>query len=208
MVGNLGALGGCAGGVTYAYNVWTNRTCASTDRQASSLMNDFVNPSGHDWHLKDGAAAIDKASPSDAPATDRDGKGRRGVADAGAYEWGVADPAPPAQPGGTDQPASVQLIRRVRLKHKTICHRRRPGCKVTTARLKVAAERHGRIVVRIRRAAGKRKLVRTLRVPLRKRARIIKINGRSLRPGRYRVTATVVSSGLRDRSRVLLLKVR
>jgi hypothetical protein len=208
MVGNLGAVGGCAGGVTYAYNVWTSRTCSSTDRAASGLMNDFVNPSGHDWHLKDNAAAIDKANPNDAPATDRDGKGRRGAPDAGAHEWGVADPAAPAPPGGSDQPAGAQLIRRVQLQHKTICHTRRPGCRVTTARLKVAAERHGKIVVRIRRAAGKRKLVRIIRTPLRKRAKVIKIHGSSLRPGHYRVTATVISRGVRDRSRVLLLTVR
>ena len=101
------------------------------------------------------------------------------------------------------------LLRRAQLNRKTICHRRTPTCKVTTAKLKVAAERKGRIIVRIRRAGGKQKLVRTLRVPLRKRARIVEIDGRRLRPGHYRVTATVVSrGGLRDRSRVLLLTVR
>ena len=207
-VGNLGASGTCASGVTYVNNVWQSRTCSASDRQASGLMNDFVNPAGHDWHLKDGAAAIDKASPTEYPATDRDGKGRRGAPDAGAHEWGIPDAAP-APPGtGGQTPARARLLRRVQLNRKTICHRRTRKCKVTVARLKVAAERKGRIVVKIRRAGGKRKLVRTLRVPLRKRARIIKIDGRKLRPGRYRVTATVISRGVRDRSRVLLLTVR
>jgi hypothetical protein len=211
MVGNLGAVGGCASGVTYAHNVWTSRTCSPTDRQASGLMNDFVNPDGHDWHLKAGAAAIDKASPTEYPPTDRDGKGRRGAPDAGAHEWGVADPAAPAPPGGETGESGgggKALLRRARLTRKTICHRRTPTCRVTYAKLKVRAAAGGRVVVRIRRAGGKRKLVRTLRAPLRKRARVFRLDGRKLAPGRYRVTATVVSGGRRDRSRVLLLTVR
>jgi hypothetical protein len=209
-VGNLGAIGSCASGVTYVNNVWRTRTCSSSDRQASGLMGDFVNPNGHDWHLKDGAAAIDKASPTEYPPTDRDGKGRRGAPDAGAHEWGVADPAAPGPTGGETGGGvgANALLRRARLTRRTICHRRTATCKVTFAKLKVRAARGGKVVVRIRRAGGKRKLVRTLRAPLRKRARVFRIDGRTLRPGRYRVTATVISRGKRDRSRVLLLTVR
>ena len=37
---------------------------------------------------------------------------------------------------------------------------------------------------------------------------MFRLDGRTLKPGHYRVVVTVLSRGLRDRSRVLLLTVR
>jgi hypothetical protein len=203
-VGNLGAAGSCNDGVTYAYNVWTSHRCSGTDVQNAGVMSQFVNPAAHDWHLKAGASAIDKASPSDHPATDREGKTRSGAPDAGAYEYGTGGSPPPVT--GTPG-AGNKLITRVGLNRNTICHRRTPSCRVTTAWLKVRAATAGRIVVHVRRARSRR-LAKTLRSPLRKQARTVKLDGRRLRPGPYRITVTVINGGARDRSRVLKLNVR
>ncbi len=65
MVGNIGVAASCKSGVTYAYNVWTNRACSSTDLHAPNAKQFFVNPGAHDWRLTSGSPAIDKASPTD-----------------------------------------------------------------------------------------------------------------------------------------------
>ena len=70
--------------MTYSYNVWTQRTCGSTDRQASNASSFFHNPGAHDWRLKAGSPAIDRGNPTDYPATDRAGTTRNGLPDAGA----------------------------------------------------------------------------------------------------------------------------
>lgn len=46
----------------------------------------FVSSSGHDFHLRAGSAAIGKADPAYAPATDKAGKPRKSTPDLGAFE--------------------------------------------------------------------------------------------------------------------------
>jgi hypothetical protein len=200
-VGNLGSSGVCADGVRYVNNVWSSDTCSSSDRQAPGLWNDFAAPRAHDWHLKPGASAIDKASPTDHPSTDRDGKPRSGRPDAGAYEYG---PWPNGKPGGG---ASARLIRRVSLSRKRICHRRTASCRKTKAKLRVRATTYGRIIVQIRRAKGHHKLVRRIRTPLRGMRRTVGIDGRKLARRRYRISVIVESGASRQKSRSIALRV-
>ena len=104
-VGNLGRAGSCASGVTYAYNVWSDNSCSSTDVRDANVSSQWMNPNGHDWRLRSGARAIDSASPTEYPATDRTGAGRNGRADAGAYEYnGTAGPTPTPTPTPTPGP--------------------------------------------------------------------------------------------------------
>ena len=107
MVGNIGIAATCKGGVTYSYNVWTQRTCGSTDRQASNVKSFFQDPAAHDWRLKAGSPAIDRGNPSDFPATDRAGATRNGLPDAGAYEYAGGTPTTPPPSSGDTKPPSV-----------------------------------------------------------------------------------------------------
>jgi hypothetical protein len=102
MVGNLGAMTGSCSKMAYSRNVWTATTCGATDKRNASAVSQFVNPAGHDFHLKAGAAAIDAGDKADYPGSDRDGYGRPvGAApDAGAYEYG-AKPSTPSGGGAT-----------------------------------------------------------------------------------------------------------
>jgi hypothetical protein len=83
-VGNRYA-GPCSGAVDLAYNVWEDGKCGRTDRRAQS---GFRAPGRFDFHLKPGAAAINRGHPLSFPGTDIDGqrrpRGRR--PDAGADE--------------------------------------------------------------------------------------------------------------------------
>ena len=89
VIANVGiSFDGPCGDVTTAYNVWSEDAgCSPTDRQAPT---GYVNQSGFDFHLRPGAAAIDRGDPTSYPATDIDGQARpRGSApDAGADETG------------------------------------------------------------------------------------------------------------------------
>jgi hypothetical protein len=71
--------------VQVAYNIWADGGCGRTNRQAAS---NFRAPERFDFHLKPGAAAINRGHPSNFPRTDIDGqrrpRGRR--PDAGADE--------------------------------------------------------------------------------------------------------------------------
>jgi hypothetical protein len=105
---------------TFAYNV-TNSTCsgAANNVTNASVASQFVNSSAanagtFDLHLKSGAAAIDKGSPSDYPSTDFDGKSRPagGAPDAGASEYGAGGgpvvtptPTPTVTPTPTSTPS-------------------------------------------------------------------------------------------------------
>ena len=104
MVGNIGIAASCKGGVAYSYNVWTSRTCSSTDLQASNVKSFFANPGAHDWRLTSGSPAINRASPTDYTTTDRVGATRNGVADAGAYEFAGGTPNPTPTPTPTPNP--------------------------------------------------------------------------------------------------------
>ena len=73
LVGNVGAVASCKGGVSYSYNVFTNAKCSTTDKQVGMALTQFVNPAGHDWRPTFGAAAIDAGNPNDYPPTDRGG---------------------------------------------------------------------------------------------------------------------------------------
>ncbi len=110
MVGNIGLASTCKSGVAYSYNVWTQRTCGSTDRQASNVKSFFQNPAAHDWRLKAGSPAIDRGNPNDYPATDRAGNARNGLPDAGAYEYGggASTPTPTPTPDPDDEDDDTQ----------------------------------------------------------------------------------------------------
>jgi chitodextrinase len=96
--GNLGGIA-CVKAFSYRYNV--GQTCGGTgDLTVAPAVNDgahpnqapfYVNAPAGDFHLKPGAAAIDKGDPGSYPATDKDGKARPvgSRADAGAYEYGA-----------------------------------------------------------------------------------------------------------------------
>ena len=115
LTGNVGAVASCKSGVVYSYNVFTRAKCAGTDQQVAGALSQFVNPAGHDWHLRAGAAAIDAGNPGDFPATDRDGRARAGLPDAGAHEWGGGTPPPPdtqapGAPGGLAASGGVEQV--------------------------------------------------------------------------------------------------
>ncbi len=98
---NIGPDSPCNSGLTFSHNIWADGTCSPTDKKVAGVMSQFLDPAGHDWHLKAGAAAIGFADPADAPTLDRDGYARVGAADAGAHEYGAAPPVPPCDcPGG------------------------------------------------------------------------------------------------------------
>jgi hypothetical protein len=223
IVGNIGPIGSCKGGVTYHSNVWRARTCGAGDLVAPGLMQDFVDPAAHDWHLKSGADAIGRADPADAPATDRDGFARDNAPDAGAHEYGAGPPAgPPGDgPGPSPGPSgdgdglppgvgqgSAPAIKRVRLLHARICRVPKRRCPskavllVTTSAKKVTA--------RIRRTSGP-SAGRVRRVHARThsgRARI-KLAARRLRRGRYHVTVVVKgAAGAVSRPASVTLRVR
>ena len=85
-IGNIGRVAYCGQpGIRYAYNVWSNQKCGTTDKLAPA---GYVNAGGFDLHLAAGSAAIDAGDPSTYPSTDFDGDSRpRGAApDAGADE--------------------------------------------------------------------------------------------------------------------------
>jgi hypothetical protein len=75
----------CVDGIVYAYNVWSGRRCARSDRRAA---NGFVDAARLNLHLKARAAAVNHGDPSSFPRRDIDGQRRpQGKAvDAGADE--------------------------------------------------------------------------------------------------------------------------
>jgi hypothetical protein len=94
--GNLGAID-CVPAFTYSYNV--GETCggkgevsvknATNDAQNRNRAPFYVNAPANDFHLRAGAAAIDRGNPKAHPPTDKSRK-RRPVGrapDAGAYEF-------------------------------------------------------------------------------------------------------------------------
>jgi hypothetical protein len=91
--GNLGKLNVCPkGAVTFEFNIWSDRTCGSSDRMSSSLFSsaNFTNIAAHDWTYKAGAVQIDKGNPTSYPSSDMARKARPIGAgpDAGPYEYG------------------------------------------------------------------------------------------------------------------------
>jgi hypothetical protein len=89
VVGNVGprTAWACESRVTFRYNVWDGVTCGSTDLNAPMS---FVNAAAGDFHLRAGAAAIDRGDPTSYPLTDSEGQARPQGAgpDAGADEAG------------------------------------------------------------------------------------------------------------------------
>jgi chitodextrinase len=87
-VGPMGSQNCGITGVTYAYNVWTDAKCSSTDKQVSAIG--FVNAASLDLRLTAGSPAIDAGNPSNYPASDIGGQARPlgGAPDAGADEAG------------------------------------------------------------------------------------------------------------------------
>jgi hypothetical protein len=96
---NVGPLATCRSGITYSHNVWSDRTCGGTDKQAAS---GFANVGNYDLKLLPGSAAIDAGDPADGVATDIEGQQRSGLPDAGADELG--SPTAGGAPGGAGQP--------------------------------------------------------------------------------------------------------
>jgi chitodextrinase len=90
----------CHPQATFSHNV--GMKCSSSDKAVTpaascgqpacpnptTAAQGWANPANHDFHLTAGAPAINAADPTYAPATDKDGKGRIGAPDAGAYEYG------------------------------------------------------------------------------------------------------------------------
>jgi hypothetical protein len=87
VIGNVGPYQpwACEKGVGYRYNVWTRVRCGKTDRKAPS---GFVNAAAGNFHLRAGAAAVNRGDPKSYPSKDIDGQKRpKGRApDAGADE--------------------------------------------------------------------------------------------------------------------------
>ena len=111
MVGNIGIAATCKSGVAYSYNVWTQRTCGSTDRQASNVKSYFQNPAAHDWRLKAGSPAIDRATRTTTRRPTARAASRNGLPDAGAYEYG----------GGASTPTRLPLPLRTGRRHAGAC---------------------------------------------------------------------------------------
>jgi len=123
---NIGAWP-CAPGITYSHNVGS--VCGATDKAISPASScgtpacsssrtaaaGWVDPAGGDFHLTHGSPAIDAADAFYAPIADRDGKGRVGKPDAGAYEFGEAEitpsptPTEPPSPTPTATPTATEI---------------------------------------------------------------------------------------------------
>jgi hypothetical protein len=115
LTGNVGAVASCKSGVNYSHNVFTGAKCATTDKQVSLALSQFVNPAAHDWRPTFGAAAIDAGNPNDFPMTDRAGLLRNGPPDAGAHEYngiapGAGDMQVPSVPGGVSASGGVEQV--------------------------------------------------------------------------------------------------
>ena len=95
-VGNLGGIA-CMSGFTYRYNV--GQTCGGTgEHRVPNAVNSrarpnaapfYVNAPAGDFHLKAGAAAIDRGDPNTYPRRDRSKRLRAvgSAPDAGAFEF-------------------------------------------------------------------------------------------------------------------------
>jgi hypothetical protein len=95
---NIGGGWACLSGVTYRNNV--GKVCHSSDKAVSpnsscgppacpsmqTMPVGWVNPSAFDFRLTASSVAVDAGTATYAPATDKDGKARTGIPDAGAYE--------------------------------------------------------------------------------------------------------------------------
>ena len=96
---NIGGGWSCLAGVTYRNNV--GKVCDPSDKAVSPVSScgppacsslitapyRWANPAAEDFHLLAGSPAIDAGSAQYAPPTDRGGKPRNGLPDAGAYEY-------------------------------------------------------------------------------------------------------------------------
>lgn len=98
---NLGPMSVCQAGIAYSHNVFTDRRCGASDVQDARVMSQFVAPDAGDFRLLPGATAIDRGDPLDAPQFDALGYRRRGLPDAGAFEFGGIPPAPGDERSGT-----------------------------------------------------------------------------------------------------------
>ncbi len=205
----------CHPGVTYSHNVWRTGKCGSTDEVASGLEGQFIDLAGHDWHLKAGAVAIDKADPATSPLTDRDGLTRNGPPDAGAHEFGGHRP-PSGTPGHSDlgprrpeSPATRRAprIKRAHLLRTRICHHARHGCR-RTVRLRLVVSGRAMVTLQLsRRAAHGWKRARRLHRRVHAGTNTIVIGSRGLRPGRYRLVVRARSGRGAGATRTLRLVV-
>jgi hypothetical protein len=124
-------LGQCRQGITYAYNVMASGGCGASDVRAAP---GFVNPAAEDFHLRSGAAAIDRGDPAAFPALDHDGLMRPAgrAPDAGAMEFGSRPPtSTPPPPAGGAAPAPTRVT-------------------FSFLRARLRASRSGRIGLRVR----------------------------------------------------------
>jgi hypothetical protein len=98
-VGNVGGGWDCIPGMVFRHNV--GKKCSRTDKRVSPSSScgppacatrrtaayRWVNPARHNFHLRARSPAINRGDRNDFPATDKDGKRRRGRPEAGAYEY-------------------------------------------------------------------------------------------------------------------------
>jgi hypothetical protein len=99
---NIGPMSVCQAGIAYSHNVFTDRRCGATDVQDAKAMSQFVSPGAGDFRLLPGASAIDRGDPLDSSQLDALGYRRRGLPDAGAFEFGGIPPeSAPSGPGGS-----------------------------------------------------------------------------------------------------------
>jgi hypothetical protein len=89
----------CYPGATFSHNV--GKKCAPSDKAVSpasscsrpacptarTAPHGWVNSGANDFRLTGRSAAVNAADPDYAPPTDRQGKSRNGLPDAGAYEY-------------------------------------------------------------------------------------------------------------------------
>ena len=215
LVGNVGAIASCKGGVSYSYNVFTAAKCADTDKRIGGALSQFVNPGGHDWRLKAGAAAIDAGNPNDFPAADRAGLLRNGPPDAGAHEYNGISPGGPGGLPGLRLPVAAKGILKVRLSRHVICKRVTRRCR-GVARLRVVLGSKLRLRVALKRQRGGRSgkakhwsTAKRLRRSGKRGANVFRIGAHGLRRGRYRVVvSTKLPSAASRQSRARALKVR
>ena len=74
-------------GATYQNNVGTSIGATDTAASLDTIRAGWIDPNNENFHLKPGSIAIDKADPTYATPTDKDGNTRTGPPDAGAYEY-------------------------------------------------------------------------------------------------------------------------
>ena len=224
---NVGAHGSCASGIVYSNNILNRGTagkCAASDMHAD--IRSHYDVEGRLTNAS--SAAIGFANAADVPAGDRFGEARDSDPDAGPDELGSAPPPlpplAPVLPG--DEPAAVGpavmgqnltlraalTVSRVGPRVVSLCSQARSHCRNTTARLRFRVSRRARLVVSVARLARESRVARRV-MKLERRAKrrnhALRLGGRALKVGRYRVSAVAIDAdGQRSRPARAMLTVR